>query len=373
MGGMLTLPQRKEKSYIRSCYSTDTVYTFFRYKQVVMTLAKRAGTTTRLTDGFAETLLLWGVIDEAQKKRYEAAVCAEYCFKDCHPEQSPEEIYDFICRQRLACFGRDVMRQGRDLLRTLSVPFDTKDGIDQSHRKKALMESCESILFILTQPELFPLMETDIQTALALGKTVYLCATPDGTDMPTPHQLETWLGSFEGIYFLECSRNHISIPQPLEESIQNDMACLLFYGEDGLLYLRDMALDAIVHAIPNGYHAQALCNLTGQPRGCIVYIPKGLDITGSVPLAQRTRSFTAATRRSLSASTITAAKRCPLPSPAAPSLSSTKAVTVRLRSICGSFPTSATPPPTLTKRASAALSTMTKAKSRQVFLSTAFV
>ena len=45
----------------------------------------------------------------------------------------------------------------------------------------------------------------------------------------------------------------------------------------------------MVTAVPNGYHAQALCNLPGQKKPCVVYIPAGLDITPHVPLTSPTR------------------------------------------------------------------------------------
>lgn len=267
----LTLPGRRAKSYVRGDYSTDTVYAFFRFRDVQMTLAKRAGTTTRLTDALALQLEQEGLITPRQRLDYEAAVCAEYHYKDCHPEQSPEDIYAFICKTRRAFFGGEALQLAAEKARDRGCSFDLAGGIDQREKKRQLLESCSGVLFVLTQPELFFLMEADVAAALRAQKKVYICT---GGLLPVqPH----WFGQPDKLHFVTA------------EALPAGASCLFFYGEEGLLYCRSLSVDAVVHAVPNGYHAQALCNRLGRSVPCVVYIPKGLDITPWVPLTAQTR------------------------------------------------------------------------------------
>lgn len=267
----LSLPGRKEKSFIRSDYSTDTVYTFFRFREVQMTLAKREGTTTRLTDTLALEMEKDGLITQRQRQDYASAVCREYCHKDCHPEQSPEEMYAWICKTRRAIFGTDALQKAAEKAKDRGCAFDPTGGIDQREKKRQLLEKTASVIFVLTQPELFFLMEEDVAYARRAGKTVYICTDPKNPVKPQ------WFSQPEALRFVTARE------LPTEDS------CLLFYGEEGFLYCRGLCVDAVVHGIPVGYHAQAMCNQLGNPKPCVVYVPRGLDITPWVPLSAQTR------------------------------------------------------------------------------------
>lgn len=281
----LTAPGRKEKSYIRGNYSTDTIYAFFRYRQVNITFAKKPGTTTRLTDLLAESMLAQKLICQKQLTDYTNLVCDRYHHKDCYPEEAPEDIYAFICQSRAAVFGQEALQKAWLLQTQLPAP-ESITGIDQTARKAALIAASEAVLVILTQPEYFCQMKADIADAVAQGKAVYLCVgTQPDTELPCPSLAET----IPGVRLLKAGRKGIEFDPRLQGCIDRNTACLLYYGEEGILQLRDMRIDSIVHATPVGYHAQALCNLLGQNRSCVVYIPKYTDITPWVPLTSRSR------------------------------------------------------------------------------------
>ena len=275
----LTMPGRRTKSYVRESYRTDTVFTFLRYKDVTVNFAKKEGTKTRITDLYSNGLLQLGRITEAQLQGFQQSVCDEYYHKDCHGEQSPEDIYAFVQAMRYRHFGLDALCQAREAFRK-QTEFYPITGIDQSEQKRLLLQRCQKVLFLLCDVRLFSVMKADIEQVRTLGKEAVIGYSPTGTgDLPTRQELTSWLG------------NDLSYAPATPESIGTDPenACLFFYGEEGLLYCRDLILDSVVHAIPTGYHAQALCNLLGQPKSCVVYIPRGFDITPHVPLTSRTR------------------------------------------------------------------------------------
>lgn len=282
---LLTLDGRKEKSYIRSDYYSFSIYGFFRYKQVNMNIAKRKETYTYMTDALAERMLREKLITSTQLADYYHQACERYHFKDCYPEESPEEMYGFISGIRTHTLGTEAMVQVREILRREKPDFHPETGIDQRSYKEKCLKEAEAILFVLTQPELFSLMEEDVKTVISQGKTAYVCASREGEgDLPDQSQLKGWLSAYTQTRYVEVSKSVICSQYPQPEKLS-----VFFYGEEGLLHLRAMAVDAVVHAIPTGYHAQALCNILGDPCPCVVYIPKGLDITEWVPLRRRTR------------------------------------------------------------------------------------
>ena len=236
-----------------------------------MTFAKKPGTTTRLTDHFAEDLLSAGIITPQQLEAHTNRVCGEYFYKDQHPEQSPEDIYAFITQSRYESFGAAAILRGRAL--AFDTPADLSAlAIDQRDQKERLLQEAESPLFILTQPELFSAMAEDLQKAK--GTPRVLVSSQISGDLATREELEERITT--PVRYLTRGRD------PLPES------SIFFYGEEGLLHCRSLSVDAVVTAVPNGYHAQALCNLLGQKKPCVVYIPKGLDIIPCVPLTSLT-------------------------------------------------------------------------------------
>ena len=276
----LKMPERREKSYVRESYRTDTVFTFCSYKNMALLFAKKENTKTRFQDLYARMLLQAGLTTLCPLAEYERAVCQEYHHKDCHPDQSPEDIYAFVQKMRLAHFGLDTLKKGRELQRSRGCDFDPAKGIDQRKEKRSLMGESKKLLFLLCDASLFSLMEEDLQQAAEMGKEIVILHSAAGAgDLPGKSELVNWLG--EGYTYAEASADGIATDP--------EDAALLFYGEEGLLQCRSLTVDAVVSAIPVGYHAQALCNLLGKPAPCTVYIPRGTDITPFVPIVSPTR------------------------------------------------------------------------------------
>ena len=280
----LTLPERREKSYVRKNYYRNSIYAFLRYKAVNVNIAKLEGRKTYMTDTLADQMLAHGVITSTQLEDYHRQVCDRYFFKDCYPEESPEETYGHIARIRTHVFGGAAMAKARELQRQQPPKFEPEKGIDQRNYKEKCLEAAEGILFILTQSELFSLMEKDVKTVISQGKTAYVCVGGEEGDLPDQQQMSDWLRDCHSVRYVQVRSGRLA-----EEGEWPQSLAIFFYGEDGFLHLRAMAVDSIVHAIPTGYHAQALCNSLGAQCPCVVYIPKGLDITDYVPLRKRTR------------------------------------------------------------------------------------
>jgi len=282
----LTLHGRRVKSYVRGDYATDTVYTFLLYKHLGILFAKKENTTTRVADTLLEKALAQGLITETQLAAYTAGLCQRYFHKDQHPEEAPEDIYAYACRLRAQVLGPEAINNLRQLLFDTPRSFDPKNGIDQSSKRDSLLRSKAAAIFLMTQPELFFLMKKDIETAKAAGTSVYVCASPEGVgDLPPRAQLAAWLDNDPAITWLEADSTGIVC----RDKLNDETACLMFYGEDGFLHCRSLSLDAVVTASPAGYHAQALCNQLGSRRDNVVYIPAGMDILPFVPLDRKTR------------------------------------------------------------------------------------
>ena len=286
----LVLPERREKNYMRETTRNNTVFTFMRYKEASLTFvrcknasltfSKKENVFTKLVDTYAKQLLADGLITPEQLEGYQKAVCDEYYYADCHPEQTPEDVYDFVCRTRYAHFGMEVLAKARELAKDRGCHFCPAEGIDQTEKKQQLLESCRSAIFVLCEAALFSEMEKDVQKALDSGAEVYVCVSREGNgDLPPKEQLSRWLN--KPVHWLEVREGSFTW--------EKEDTCLFFYGEEGLLHCRQLTVDAVVSTIPKGYHAQAMCNMLAGSRSCVVYIPAGYDITPWVPLAAQTR------------------------------------------------------------------------------------
>lgn len=224
----------------RSEVKTDVLYGSFRFREVSMTVAKISKKALRVEDAMAARLAARGLISEQQLLDYESRVLAAFSHMEEFDDRSPVDIYRHICTIRRACFG-DALEADRAAQAEAGVEF--VPAIDQSHKKQQLIAQNARLTVVLTQPELTGLMEADLA-----GRTVTVLD---------------------------------SLPERPEGAV-------LYYGEEGLLECRRLPCDAVVTAIPKGFHAQAVTNLwSGE--GCVVYIPAGYDITPHLPLKSKTR------------------------------------------------------------------------------------
>lgn len=221
----------------------DVLYNYYRFREVSLTVSKMLLAVTRIVDTLALALEEAGLISAALRRDFEALVLAEFSDIVTFDDWSPQAIYRHIHSLRVRCFGAEVLEDYARQLAQRGVDF--VPAIDQSDKKRTLIDANDTLTVVLTQPELTKVMEEDLRDT---DKRIIRCD---------------------------------SLPDAPEGAV-------LYYGEEGLLECRGLTCDAVVTAIPAGFHAQALTNLWGG-EGCVVYIPAGFDITPHVPLTSKTR------------------------------------------------------------------------------------
>lgn len=288
---LLTAQTRKPHSYPRGELKKDVLYASFRYKDLSLTFSKVTGATTRVVDGVCVQLLMLGLTDGETARRYEEAVRAALSDIREYDGCSVEDIYETVCRVRRQVLGEQALEALRQHRADDPVAFAPEaGGIDQTAKKTQLLENSDVVLFVACQAELKPLFCQDVKKALAMGKRVYIAASPErGRDLPARQVVENWLGECPGITYLTACSGDVEFEETLQVYIDQKKACLFFYGEEGLLHCRDLTVDAVVCAVPRGFQAQALTNLLGTPKACVVYVPAGWDMTRYVRLKDKTR------------------------------------------------------------------------------------
>jgi len=262
----LVTEERKHRSYRRGDHKTDTIYTFYQYKEIQAVYNRSAG-TLNCKDGLAEKFLQDSLVSEGEKAAYEEQLYQYFAPIDAHDDLHIEQIHDEICQLRRTCFGVEALEKEYDLQVGRRCSFDPSGGIDQRKKKSELFRNSTALLFILCQPELAWLMEEDVQRAKAQGK--YVCCL---NNKSRNLDLET-----------------IPWDEQFGEAVRGKTAGILVYGEAGLLHCRGLKVDAIVHAVPSWYHTRALTNQFGIDRACVVYVSAGLDITRWVLCTERSR------------------------------------------------------------------------------------
>ena len=256
----------KHGSYRRGDHKTDTIYTFYQYKEIQAVYSRSAG-TLNCKDGLAEKLLQDNLISVDEKSAYEEQLYQYFAPIDAHDDLYIEQIYDEICLLRRNCFGVEALEKEYNLQVDRRCSFDPSGGIDQRKKKEALIRNSTALLFILCQPELTWLMEEDVERAKAQGKHV-CCLNNKSRNL----DLET-----------------IPWDEQFGEAVRGKTAGILVYGEEGLLHCRGLKVDAVVHAVPSWYHTRALTNQFGFDRACVIYVPAGLDMIQWVPCTERSR------------------------------------------------------------------------------------
>lgn len=224
----------------RSEVKKDVLYNYYRFREVSMTVSKKLRAVTRVDDGVARRMAAADLITGQQKAAFEDRVLQTFAHVEDFDAWSPQAIYRLIQSIRREVFG-DALEKDWAMQAKKGVRF--VPAIDQTDKKQALIAQNKTLTVVLTQPELTCLMEADLK-----GRTVTVLD---------------------------------ALPEKPEGAV-------LYYGEEGLLECRGLPCDAVVTAVPRGFHAQAVTNLwSGE--GCVVYIPAHFDITPHVPLKSKTR------------------------------------------------------------------------------------
>lgn len=271
---------RATGTYLRKTYKTDTIYTFYSYKEVKAVYNMRTG-RVNLSDGLAERLLQNGFITAAVKHQYDCQLAELFEPVERYDDAFIETVYEAICKLRASVFGRNVLKEEEELRAVGQCSFDPTGGIDQRGKKDQLLRDKELLLFVCTQSELQWLMEQDIKKARKSGKQVgtFICSEAEGQSLNLEKEI---LFQFSELWEKERA-------QERQQLLDQNKAGILFYGEEGLLHCRRLRAEAIVHGIPSWYHTRALTNQFGIEKACVVYVPAGFDLTEWVPLTERSR------------------------------------------------------------------------------------
>ncbi len=288
----IALQSRTPGCFLRDLEKKDVVDTFYTHKGIFV-LCGKSETNRQVQDWAAKRLMQQNRIDVQAIAAYKEQVCA--LFHDAQL-RSAEQLDTAIQKLRCACFGEETMEALHRERMKEPCAFDMAGGIDQRAKRDEVLRNASAVLFVCDDTRMISAMRVDVLTALQAGKDVYVIAHPKpGMDIAAEETLKAQLGD-EHIQYLLLSEDMETVHAQDDEQatrlnaqIAQGKAVLLFYGETGLLACRDLALDAIVHAVPKGYYTRALTNQFDVDRACVVYVPKGMDVTKDVPLRERTR------------------------------------------------------------------------------------
>lgn len=283
-------------SYIRKQFRLDIIYNVIQYKEMNALYNRNLG-KMGVHDEMAEQMVRDYLITSDEKKAYEDCVIHVFEPLSRFDNACIEDLYGALHQQRKKCFGIDLIEKEQRLMAQREIEFDPTRGIDQTKKKEAMMASCKSAVFALTDPALFFLMKRDMEEAIELGKNLYIVVGRESGDIiPSRDWMKTFCPSNEKLYYITMeSRNSglnlqgLSWNEELQNQINNHEAFLLVYGEDGLLSCKEMLIDSIVYGIPSGYFTRTLTNQHGKRKACVVYIPEKFDITRWVSIFSRTR------------------------------------------------------------------------------------
>lgn len=277
----LTDTNRRRGSYLRRDLAGDVLYSSYAHAGVQLRMTGEA----RVKDTLTAQMVQDGLITSAQKEACDALIDASFESPKAYDDWSMEEIGWHVQELRRDALGDEVIRKAQETAAWRGIDFDLSGGLDQRKLKEKVLARAEHVVFAIDDASYLAMMQADVQAALQAGKHVYVLY--GRADMPARDLLEAWLGD-EPVY-LAMDAQGVDMHAALAEAIDNNAGCLMIYGEEGLLEARDLRLDAVVHAVPQGFYAQALVNQLGMERACVVYVPQHFDITRYVPLRERAR------------------------------------------------------------------------------------
>ena len=292
----ITLHTRAPGCYPWSPERKDVIDTFYAHKGVFV-LHGRSAQDRQLTDWAMQQLEAQNRLDAQAANAFKAQVYALFTDPQYAHIRSAEALDAAIQNLRCQCFGDAVMEDLQRQLMKSPCALDTADGIDQRAKKEAVMKSASAVLFVCEDMRMAQAVRADIEAALQAGKDVYVLAhEKPGRDIACEARWKALLGDDAAIQYLMTDEGIASVyaqddaqAKRLNGLIAQGKAVMLVYGEGGLLACRDLALEAVVHATVQGYFARALTNQFDVDRACVAYVPKGLDVTRTTPLTEKTR------------------------------------------------------------------------------------
>jgi len=279
----VTMPGRTKGCYKRGdIINSRVLYNFFRYKQLKILFPTPGGRATCAEDALAQEMLQHQLISG---ETYEAYLKQ---LRDAFPSVQAltqfdsmyiHEFYAFVQDIRKQMLGAAAIDEMHGIRAQRQCVFDPSGGIDQRAVKDALISRTEGVLLALFDTSLFSVFLDDLEK-IPHDRIWVLISQEQGKDLPSRALMERLLKGKRKVRYLEAAEDLV---------LPVDNSCLLAYGEDGLLHCRNLQVDSIISAVPTGYCAQALVNQLGLEQACVVYVPRGMDITEYVPLVDRSR------------------------------------------------------------------------------------
>lgn len=270
---------RTSGCYLRREFQNDIVLNrVYQYKELRLGFSRRA---TRVSDLAADEMVRLGFIDAAAKANYVSRVSEVFTGQGVYLDSSWEEIYQIICALRKECLGAESLEKLRAHQMRGRMEF-LPSAIDQRAKKDTLLQKSKAVVVALCESAFYSVMLDDLSQAE--GKEIYfLVGDQKGELLPTAELMPS------GHYLVTDPQKGVAYDADLQSFIDQGEACLLVYGEDGLLSCRDLKTDAFVYALPRGFQARATVNCMVEGVGCAVYIPRGFDVTKWVRIISKTR------------------------------------------------------------------------------------
>ena len=221
----------------------DILHNFYYYKQINITLPPTADMPARVLDADADRLLASGYISPQQAEAYVQDLSCAFTPTDALNDFSMEELYQKVQDTRICHFGADAIAHDQTARAEQGAAFETYGILDQSAKKDALLQEKDTVIFALFQAELFPFFQKDLEKALQNRKNVYiLCHKNPGYDLPCRQWFSQFSG-FDTLSFLQTDARlllGIEADAALQKAVDENRACLLVYGEEGLLQCRNL-------------------------------------------------------------------------------------------------------------------------------------
>ena len=289
---LITGENRDECVFARADIKDDVLYSFFRFREIDISISRKNGNIRKFEDRFIAQLITSGDVSEEAMNVYEKKVEAFLRGENGIDTDncSAEQLYYMMHQIRLEVFGADLIEKAKEEQKDARKTFFPEHGIDQRCIIDEISNQISSVIFVLTEASLFYTMKQEMEKMTLLGKKIYLLvAAEKGWLLPWCKSVEQWLEGMEDIVCLHADTDGVDNCMELQEDIYKKRTCLFFFGEEGLISCRKLLVDSFVYATPNGYCAQAVTGQLGKHRDSVVYIPTGLDIASYVPLIDRTR------------------------------------------------------------------------------------
>ncbi|MBQ3865492.1 MAG: phosphodiester glycosidase family protein [Clostridia bacterium] len=250
----------------------------------------KSGTLAVFRDQTAEDLAAKGLISGAALETYLAAAKEMLLRQIDLTVGVNEDLLRRFHALRLSVFGAAPFRAR---WREAPAAPHAVTGIDQKPFAAPRLTG-GAVFFCLTDPAFLPDLLADLTEAERAGKSVWLLAgdeadglLPGAGDLraivPGGHPILSAPGS------LGCTDlSAFTLPQEAADAVERGDACLFGYGEDALLATHDLALPALICALPWGIPAKAVTGLFSRPSVSRVYVPAGFSIYPTVPLTRPT-------------------------------------------------------------------------------------